>query len=191
MFCGVVDDSPGSVYQTQHQFTCQSYEQFVCGLRSCSQAVEGQDIEHLVVLEILEVLGIPTARQKNTFNIFVRYLVTWVFRALNSQTKLQNDLPQNISLPYSDYRLIVSTYLRKPCSDFWTQKVHKNAPLSHTILHSCLWVCCDNCREELLLYQTSIGHTLSPIDIQWLRIVHRNMSPVRYVSRLVTYRFIL
>ena len=70
-----------------------------------------------------------------------------------------NDRPQNMVLPYSDHRPIISTYLRKQWFDFWSLQVHNKLHSVQPTLGSCLWVCREKRREELVLCRIRIGHT--------------------------------
>jgi ribonuclease HI len=79
---------------------------------SCLQAIGSLRIEHPIILEILEVICIPRARQKHIIFCWVpsHVGIRGNERADNVAKAALNDRQTNIVLPYSDHRPVINAY---------------------------------------------------------------------------------
>jgi len=127
---------------------------------SCLQAIENLHVEHPIVLEILELFYSSRTLKKDIQFCWVpshmgirgnEYADEVAKAALNDQ-------PQNMALPYSDFRHIIHNYIRKQWINFWSLQVNNKLHLVKPTLGRSAWSSREKRREEIVLCRIRIGH---------------------------------
>ena len=128
---------------------------------SCLQAIENRTIDHPIVLDILE--NYYSLRDRNKDLLFC-----WVpshvgirgneFADDNARSALDGR-PENMALPFSDYRPIVKEHVRLQWANFWSQQVDNKLYAVQPTLGCWRHSGREKRREELILSRIRIGHT--------------------------------
>ena len=128
---------------------------------SCLQTIEQLNIDHPLVLDILNRYTTLWSRHK-----YVK--VCWVpshlgiqgnERADKSAKAAMNELPSIMTIPFSDYKPYIHTYIRKKWLDFWDNKLENKCHSVQPTLGCWPLSSRRNQRAELVLSRIRIGHS--------------------------------
>ena len=101
-----------------------------------------------------------------------------------------NEIPSNVTVPFSDYKPYIHTYVRKKWHDFWDNQIENKLHSVQPALGYWPLSCRSNRREELVFSRLRIGHSYLTHSHLLVGDTPQSVFRVRNVSQWITSLFI-